>query len=56
MKKEKIKKKILNHKISMDVLEYERIVLVLPLTIPLSPNHRPKPPSEHLDLDREESW
>jgi hypothetical protein len=30
-------------------------VLVLPLTIPSSPNHRPKPPSEHLDLDREEN-
>jgi hypothetical protein len=26
-------------------------VLVLPLTIPSSPNHRPKPPSEHLNLD-----
>jgi hypothetical protein len=31
-------------------------VLVLPLTIPLSPNHRPKPPSEHLNLDRESFW
>jgi hypothetical protein len=35
------------------MLEYERCLLVLPLTIPLSPNHRPKPPSEHLNLDRE---
>jgi hypothetical protein len=31
-------------------------VLVLPLTITLSPNHRPKPPSEHLNLDRESLW
>jgi hypothetical protein len=35
------------------MLEYEICVLVLPLTIPLSPNHRLKPPSEHLNLDRE---
>jgi hypothetical protein len=28
-------------------------VLILPLTIPLSPNHRPKPPSEHFNLDKE---
>ena len=26
-------------------------VLILPLMIPSSPNHRPKPPSEHLNLD-----
>jgi hypothetical protein len=37
----------------IEVLEYEICVLILPLTIPLSPNHRPKPPSEHLNLDRE---
>jgi hypothetical protein len=31
-------------------------VLVLPLTISLlSPNHRPKPPFEYLDLDREKN-
>jgi ribonuclease HI len=35
------------------MLEYESCVLVLLLTIPLSPNHRSKPPSEHLNLDRE---
>ena len=26
-------------------------MLILPLTIPSSPNHRPKPPSKHLNLD-----
>jgi hypothetical protein len=31
-------------------------VLILPLRISLlSSNHRPKPPSEHLDLDREKN-
>ena len=32
-------------------------VLIFPLKISrLSPNHRPKPPSEHLNLDRESLW
>jgi len=35
------------------MLEYERCVFVLPLTIPLSPNDRLKPPFKHLSLDRE---
>jgi hypothetical protein len=35
------------------MLEYEICVPVLPLKIPLSPNHRLKPPSEHLNLDKE---
>jgi hypothetical protein len=37
----------------LKVLEYERCVLILPLTISLSPNHRLKFPFDHLKLDRE---
>jgi hypothetical protein len=37
------------------LLEYKGLCARFTTTIPSSPNHRPKPPSEHLDLDREEN-
>jgi hypothetical protein len=41
----------IGYKMMFVVLEYERCVLVLPLTIPLSPKHRLKPPFDYLNLD-----
>ena len=34
-----------------NLLEYKRLCARFTTTIPSSPNHRPKPPSEHLNLD-----